>query len=83
MSFGPWRVDLPATERTAQMRCLAGLVAAFTGSKNPLIGELRSAERDEAAAGRALDLLNRQPALTRRKILSVFGAITWPTRPRK
>jgi hypothetical protein len=70
-SFGPW-------SRTAQLRSLAALTAAYE-----LVGELRRAETDEAAAANALQLLDRLPALTRRRLISVFTSITFPPHPRK
>ena len=48
------------------------------GSGHPLISELREAEHDPLAADRALDLLEALPALTRRRLLSTFGAVQWP-----
>jgi DNA-binding transcriptional LysR family regulator len=76
--FGPFVAGLDPIERIAQLRSLAMLVAVFTGSRNPLITTLREAEGDDAAAVRALELLDRMPSLTRRRLLSTFGAITWP-----
>jgi hypothetical protein len=80
--FGPWTPDIDGTERIAQLRCLAGLVAVYCGSANPLVTTLRQAEHDSDALRHASTLLDRVPSLTRRKLLSVFGAITWPRRAR-
>jgi hypothetical protein len=44
--------------------------------------ELRAAESDPDAALRALELLDQVPSLTRRRLLSTFGALTWPRQPR-
>jgi hypothetical protein len=77
-AFGPWSSGLDATERVAQFRSLASLAALMTGSGNPLVQALRQAEHDTAAAALALDLINALPALTRRRLLSTFGAVTWP-----
>jgi hypothetical protein len=41
---------------------------------------LRAIEQDLIAAPRALELLDKMPALTRRRMLSVFGAVTWPAK---
>jgi hypothetical protein len=79
-AFGPWSPGLESVERVAQRRCLAGLAAVFLGSGHPLIVELRAAERDSDAVARALELLDRVPSLTRRRMLSVFGAVTWPAK---
>jgi hypothetical protein len=81
--FGPWVPGISPDERKAQFRSLAALAGVFLGSGSALVFELRQAEVDDAAAARALDALNAAPSLTRRRLLSVFGAITWPTKPRK
>jgi hypothetical protein len=80
--FGPWVPGTSADERMAQFRTLAALCAAFCGSSHPLLAELRCAERDQAAAVRALETFNALPALTRRRILSTRGATMWPPRRR-
>jgi hypothetical protein len=74
MTFGPWRPELPATERIAQLRCLAGLAAVFRGSHYPLVAALRKAEHDAAALAQASGM----PALVKLRLLSTFGAVTWP-----
>jgi hypothetical protein len=76
--FGPWVSGITETERIAELRSLAVLVAVFTGSENPLVPLLRQAEHDDAAALRSLELLDRMPSLTKRRLLSTFGAVTWP-----
>jgi hypothetical protein len=81
-SFGPWSPGLSAEERKAQFRSLTALAAAFNGAAHPLVAALRAAERDEASAAHALVVLNGLPALTRRRMLSVFGAAMWPPKPR-
>jgi hypothetical protein len=78
--FGPWVPGLEQAERAAQFRSLAALVAAFTGSRNPLVIALREAEHDQGAAETARELLEDMPTRTRRNILATFGAITWPAR---
>jgi 4-diphosphocytidyl-2C-methyl-D-erythritol kinase len=82
MSFGPWAPGVAAEERRRQFRSLAALAAAFTGSGSPVVTAMRNAEADDAAAAHALDVLNSLPALTRRRILATFGAVTWPQRRR-
>ena len=82
-TFGPWVADLDPVERAKQFRSLAALSAVFLGSGHPLVAELRAAETSEEAAAQALELINHIPSLTRRTLLSVFGAITWgPPKPR-
>jgi len=78
--FGPFLPHLERVEKVAQFRSLATSAAAFLGSGHPLVAALRQAETDDAAADKALALLDATPTLTRRKMLSVFGAVTWPRR---
>jgi hypothetical protein len=80
--FGPWVAGIDPVERGKQFRSLAALTAAFFGSEHRLVLELRQAESDADAAARALDLLDKLPSLTKRRLLSVFGSITWP-QPRR
>jgi hypothetical protein len=78
--YGPWSVG-DQIERRVQFRSLAGLVAVLTRSsddRQQLLATLRQAETDDAAADRALVLFEGLPALTKRRILSTFGAVTWP-----
>ena len=79
--FGPWVAGIDPAERRAQLRSLAALAAAFTGSSSELVAALRDAEHGEAAATHAFEVLNRLPALTKRRLLSTFGAVTWPRQP--
>ena|SRR5258708_5943344 len=79
--FGPFRPDVDPVERVAQLRSLGTSAAVFLGSSHPLVATLRAAETDADAAGRALDLLDRTPTLTRRRMLSVFSRVTWPRAP--
>jgi hypothetical protein len=78
--FGPWVPGIDPVERKMQFRSLASLAAAFFGANHPLVRELRCAETDNEAAARALAMLDSTPTLIKRKMLSVFGAITWPRR---
>lgn len=80
--FGPWVPGIGSAERKAQFRSLTALVAAFCGSGSPVVAAMRAAERDEAARADALVALNSLPALTRRRLLSTFGAATWPQKRR-
>ena len=81
--FGPWSPTVDPVERIAQLRALCALAAAYCGSSHELVGELRRAETDEAAAANALQLLDRLPSLMRRRLISVFAAIMFPPHPRK
>jgi hypothetical protein len=78
--FGPFVDGLDPAERARQFRSLSVLAAAYTGSGSELVRALKDAEKDYAAAPRALELLDRMPALTKRKMLSIFGAVTWGRR---
>jgi hypothetical protein len=80
--FGPWVPGASFDERMAMFRMLAGLTAVYVGSWHPLVAELRHAERDQAAADRALESFGRLPALVRRKILCTWGAVQWPKKGR-
>ena len=81
VAFGPWSPGLTdSAERKAQFRSLAALSAAFLGANHEIVSTLRHAENDDAAAARALALLDSTPTLTRRRILSVFGRVTWGMR---
>jgi len=81
--LGPWSPGIAPVERVAQLRSLAALAAVFTGSLHPLVTELRAAETNHAAAGRALALLDALPSLTRRRLIATFGAVTFrPTPPK-
>jgi hypothetical protein len=82
--FGPWVSHIDPIERGKQFRSLTALAAVFLGSQHQLVAALRAAETDDGeAAERALELLNRVPALTRRRMLSVFGSATWPRPDRR
>jgi hypothetical protein len=81
--FGPWSPDIDPVERTAQLRSLAALAAVLVGSHHPLVAELRKAETDPDAAERALALLDGLPSLTRRRLITTFGAITFRPAPPK
>jgi hypothetical protein len=78
--FGPFRPDVDRVEKTAQFRALAMGAAVYCGSDHELVGELRKAETDETAAANALELLDRLPSLTRRRLISTFAAIMRPRR---
>jgi hypothetical protein len=77
-TFGPWVAGIDPAEREKQFRSLAALAAVFLGSSHQLVAELRAAETDPEAAARALELIDAVPSLTRRRLLSVFGSVTWP-----
>jgi len=53
------------------------------GPHHPLWRTLRSAKVDAKAFVAAQDMVEAQPALTGRKILGTFSAVTWPRPPRR
>jgi hypothetical protein len=82
--FGPWRAGLDPVERACQLRSLQALSAVFLGSSAPVVAALRDAEADPTKAADALQALDAIPALTRRRLLTTFGAVTYPdNKPRK
>jgi hypothetical protein len=83
IAFGPWSPDVvDPTEKVAQLRSLAALSALLVGSGHPLVSTLRAAEDDSDAADQARELLDALPALTKRRLLSTFSTITWPSKSR-
>jgi hypothetical protein len=76
--FGPWRDDLPADERKARVRELRAL-AHLLAPNSPLIAALTAAEAgDQTALDAALDEIDRLPALTRRRLLASYAALSRP-----
>ena len=71
--FGPWSPAFDPVERVAQLRSLAAPAAVFLGAGHPLAVTLGAAELDSEAAAPALDLLDRIPSLTRRRMLATFA----------
>jgi hypothetical protein len=80
--FGPWTPNAAVddVERGKQLRCMGGIVACHCGSDHPLIATLRDAELDGDALQRAAAMLDRLPMLVQRRVISTFGAVTWPPR---
>jgi len=81
--FGPWSPALADDiERRCQLRCFGGVVACYRGSSDPLIAVLRAAESGGEALDHARLIFDGLPALPQRRIISTFGAVTWPKRGR-
>ncbi len=78
--FGPWSPAVDAAERQRQLRCLAGLAAVYCGSASELVQALRDAELDPGVLPHAAAVLDCMPSLARRRMLSTFGAVTWPSK---
>jgi hypothetical protein len=74
-AFGPWLRKRADAERRAQLRSLAALSAVFVGSHNPVVRELRLAERDDGALVSAYALFEQLPAIPKRRILATYGAV--------
>jgi hypothetical protein len=76
--FGRWRDDIPADERKArcrEMRALAHLLAP----NSPLVTALTAADAgDQTALDTALAEIDRLPALTRRRLLATYAALSHP-----
>jgi hypothetical protein len=75
LPLGPWRPGVDHAERKDRFRALAVLAVVSGGWCNSVIDELREAEHDDAAAARAFNLLDSLAALTRRRMLSIFGSV--------
>jgi hypothetical protein len=78
--FGPFRPDADRVERVAGFRAFAVLTAVFAGSDHVVVDLLRRAEADVGMSDLALAAFDRLPALPRRKIISVYAAVTRPRR---
>lgn len=78
--WGPWRPDIDPAERLARFRSLRSLAGVLVHPTRAaaLIDALREAEANDAAAGRALEELDRLPALPRRRILASYAKIHSP-----
>lgn len=77
--FGLWSTATPPAERLARLRCLRGLVRVFAGPMGERVqDELAAAEADPSRLAGALDMLDRLPAIPRRKALASFAALHRP-----
>jgi hypothetical protein len=77
VNFGPWSPTIQPEERGKQFRSLASIAHVILGPHHPLIGELRRAETDAIAFVKAQELVEKLPALTRRRMLLAFSAVTF------
>lgn len=62
------------------LRSMATAAFMLLGKDDPLWRTLRAGETDVQAYLAAYDMVEALPALTRRKLLSTFAAVTWPKR---
>jgi hypothetical protein len=77
--FGPWTPDtLTHSERRARIRSMQALVLIFARCCPEFIAALRDGETDPVALQRAYALLDRIPALPRRKLLPTFADLNRP-----
>ena len=74
-SIGPWAAGIDEAERAARFRELRVLAAVYVGSRHSLTVALGEAVTDAASSERARVELSSLPALTRRRLLSVYGAL--------
>jgi len=73
--FGPWAVAISPMERLARLRALRALALVLLGPEDPLGAALLEAERDPAAAGKALDALDAVPSRRRRRLLASYAEL--------
>jgi hypothetical protein len=74
--FGPWATNLAADERRARWRGMAALTLVFAGGAHPLLRACAAAEEDKDAAVTAWAALESLPALTRRRLLASYAALS-------
>jgi hypothetical protein len=79
--YGPWSRNIMPEERVAQLRSIAALTAAAFGSDHPVVSQLRRAEAGGAALQEALTAFETLPALSKRRILSVFNSVNYWREP--
>lgn len=79
--WGPWSPTCHRDQRALQLRSLAALVACHCGSAHPLVKLLRAAETCPMSFTEAQARFEQLPALTKRKVLALFAAITWRREP--
>jgi hypothetical protein len=72
--FGPWQRDINPVERRARCRALAALGGVFAHQHRDFQDALVVAEGgDVAALRRASELLDKLPALNRRRLLASYA----------
>lgn len=83
--WGPWASGIDAGERKARLRGMRALALGVTWNPDhPLGAALRQAEDGEPESLQAaLIELDRLPALTRRRLLNLYGTLVRPPKRRK
>jgi hypothetical protein len=72
--FGPWERDIPPAERLARCRAPRALDGVFAHRHPEFAAALLAAESgDQGALRLAHDLLDRLPALNRRRLLASYA----------
>jgi hypothetical protein len=73
--FGAWNPQISPAERLARLRALRALAHVFAHRHPDFATALLAAERgDDDALRRAQELLDRLPALNRRRLLASYAA---------
>jgi hypothetical protein len=72
-------IDAAEPERAARLRELRVLALVYCGPAHPVAKAMAAAVMDPAAADAALAEIGRLPALCRRRLLSTFAAIVFPS----
>jgi hypothetical protein len=67
--------DASESERQARFRELRALSLVYLGLRHPATAALGEAIADPDATARALELLDRAPALRRRRLLSAYQTL--------
>jgi hypothetical protein len=80
--YGPWSPTIDPLEQGKQLRSLCAIAHLQLGPNHPLTPALRAAEDSQEALDLAYGLVEALPALTRRRLLSSFAAVTWRQRSR-
>jgi hypothetical protein len=75
-TFGPWASNIDPAERLARLRAMRALAMTVARPHaGELIRALRRAEDEPAALPEALALLDRLPALARRRVLTSYATL--------
>jgi hypothetical protein len=77
IGYDPWIPTRSAIERRPQLRCLQAIVCCPHGWAHTPIALLRTGETAPATFTEAQAAFETLPALTGRRLLSTFTAVTW------
>jgi hypothetical protein len=76
MTFGPWVPNIDSGERLARIRSMRALALVFVRPQRDFLEALARAEIDSAALVTALELLEKLPALPKRKLLATYADLS-------